>query len=131
MTFRATLLDKGGYRVGGYSADLSADGESTGNVTDESGSLGPRIPIAAKGQKVTWTQEGNRLVQRLGATAGDILAAVKDNDWNEYVITAEGGHITLSINGTVTADVTDEHPKAAASGILALQAKGVPMTIEI
>ena len=58
MTFRATLLDKGGYRVGGYSADIDDTGEpldGPANMTDEAGTLGPRSPSQRKGQKVTFT----------------------------------------------------------------------------
>ena len=43
----------------------------------------------------------------------------KDKDWNDYVITAMGDHITVSINGTVVNDMTD--PKFEKSGVIGLQ----------
>lgn len=44
---------------------------------------------------------------------------VKKDDWNEYVITAKGDHVTIELNGTKVIDRTD--PKFDKSGIIALQ----------
>jgi hypothetical protein len=45
-------------------------------------------------------------------------AVVKDG-WNEYVITAQGDHITQVLNGVTTVDIVD--PEGAKRGIIALQ----------
>jgi hypothetical protein len=45
-------------------------------------------------------------------------AVIKDG-WNEYVITANGDHITQVLNGVTTVDIDD--PEGAKSGIIALQ----------
>ena len=58
--------------------------------------------------------------------------AVKRDDWNEYVITCDGDHITLELNGVKTVDYTETEPsdKVARDGILALQIHaGGPMEI--
>ena len=58
--------------------------------------------------------------------------AVKRDDWNEYVITADGDHITLELNGIKTVDYTETEAadKVARTGILALQIHaGGPMEV--
>jgi hypothetical protein len=58
--------------------------------------------------------------------------AVHKDDWNEYVITCEGPHITLTLNGVQTVDYTETEPedKIARTGVLALQIHaGGPMEI--
>jgi hypothetical protein len=44
---------------------------------------------------------------------------VKNDDWNEFVITAKGDHITIDLNGTRIIDRTDS--KFDKEGIIALQ----------
>lgn len=46
---------------------------------------------------------------------------VKEGDWNEYVITADGPHITQVLNGHTTVDYTEESDEGATKGIIALQ----------
>lgn len=54
--------------------------------------------------------------------------AIHKDGWNQYVITAQGDHIVLEINGVKTVDMHD--PKGAKSGIIALQLhRGHNMTI--
>jgi hypothetical protein len=54
--------------------------------------------------------------------------AVKANDWNDYVITAKGDHVTMELNGTKVIDLVD--PKFDRSGIIALQVhQGPPMEV--
>ena len=47
--------------------------------------------------------------------------AFKRNDWNEYVITCDGPHIKLELNGVTTVDYTEKSEKGATEGIIALQ----------
>jgi hypothetical protein len=57
-----------------------------------------------------------------------VAAAYKPKDWNEYVITAKGDHVTLTLNGVTTVDLDD--PPGAKSGVIALQLhRGHDMTI--
>ena len=46
-------------------------------------------------------------------------ALVKKEDWNEFVITAKGQHVTIDPNGTRIIDRED--PKFDKEGIIALQ----------
>ena len=88
--------------------------------------------MCARGEKVKWNAENKK--ESLGETeksSADIQAAIKKDGWNEYVIVAKGNKLTHSINGNITAEVTDESPKALKKGILALQIHvGPPMTVQ-
>lgn len=94
--------------VGGYQADIASErymgilyGEKTG-----------------RGIIVDTTDEVRAAIEE----------AVRKDDWNEYVITADGDHITQVLNGVTTVDIVD--PEGAESGIIALQLhRGHNMTI--
>ncbi|GMU92038.1 MAG: hypothetical protein AMXMBFR4_10960 [Candidatus Hydrogenedentota bacterium] len=63
----------------------------------------------------------------LAAPDKDELAKVlKLNDWNEYVIRAEGRHIQLWINGYKTVDYTETDEEIPQTGIIGLQIHGGP-----
>jgi hypothetical protein len=69
-----------------------------------------------------------------GKTTEDkaIVEALKKDDWNEYVITCKGNHVTQVLNGVTTVDLTDEQEdKRALTGILAFQVHaGPPMVVQ-
>ncbi len=65
------------------------------------------------------------------ATPEEVAKHVKKGDWNEYVITADHGHITQAINGFTTVDYTETSDKGAPEGVIALQLHaGPPMQVE-
>ncbi|MBI2423219.1 MAG: DUF1080 domain-containing protein [Candidatus Hydrogenedentes bacterium] len=49
----------------------------------------------------------------------EIFATAKQGDWNEYVITAQGDHLTMLLNGKTVLDLVD--PEGAKDGYIALQ----------
>jgi hypothetical protein len=49
----------------------------------------------------------------------DVKGLINAHDWNEFVITAQGDHVTIDINGKRIIDRTDA--KLARSGIIGLQ----------
>ena len=56
---------------------------------------------------------------------------VKQGEWNEYVITADGPKLTQSINGHETVDYTETSDEGAKEGIIALQVHtGPEMRVE-
>lgn len=67
-----------------------------------------------------------------GKTSDELQAAIRNEDWNDYVVIAQGNRLIHSINGNVTSEVVDEQAaKAAKTGILALQLHaGPPMTVQ-
>jgi hypothetical protein len=121
--------DEGDHVVSGYQADIVGDtpDKYTGILYEERG----RGILAERGQQVTIDDAGHKTTTPL-PNADDIMKAIKKNDWNDYVITAQGNHIVQKINGVTTVDVTDnQSDKAAKEGILALQIHaGPPMTVQ-
>ncbi len=59
------------------------------------------------------------LVDVTGDLQTQVDAATNRDDWNEYVITADGDHVTQVLNGVTTVDLVD--PDGADSGVFALQ----------
>jgi hypothetical protein len=120
--------DEGQHVVAGYQADIVADDPDkySGILYEEKG----RGILAERGEKVVINGDGRE--KDNFADGKEIAKAIKKGDWNEYVITAKGNHLTHEINGVKTIDVTDNDAKhAAQEGILALQIHmGAPMTVQ-
>src|SRR5258708_2414410 len=109
--------DVGNWVVGGYQGDFEAGDTYSGILYEERG----RGILALRGQKTEVTPDGKvNVVASVGDTK-DIQSNIKKEDWNEYVILAQGNQLTHIINGRVTVQVSDNQPeKRAMSGILAL-----------
>lgn len=60
------------------------------------------------------------------APAEAVKKILKRDDWNEYVIRAEGKHIQLFINGLKTVDYMEEDAKIENFGVIAVQIHGGP-----
>ena len=129
IQYRSKIFDLTNWVVGGYQADFEAGATYSGILYEERMTRGI---MAARGEKVTWDKDGKKQVAGAVGDAKEIQAAIKKEDWNEYVIIAKGNHLQHFINGKATVDVTDEcEAKAAKSGVLALQLHaGQPMTVE-
>ena len=143
VQYRSKVQSQGewGPIVAGYQADFEAGKTYSGILYEEKG----RGILAQRGQKTTVKAEkevegkdGKKQRRAEVAVTGsvgkseDIQAAIKNEDWNDYVIIAKGNHLQHFINGKQTVDVTDEGgDKAAKEGILALQIHvGPPMTVQ-
>ncbi len=113
--------------IKGYQADFDGAGGWTGTLYEEKG----RGILAKRGNKVQITADGKKAGTEIAKEA-DILAAVKQDDWNDYTIIADGNHLIHKVNGVTTIDVTDdEAAKRRMSGLLALQLHaGPPMTVQ-
>lgn len=61
-----------------------------------------------------------------GPDQGKMKGVIKANDWNDYVIRAEGRRIQLWINGVQTVDYVEEDPKIEATGSICPQIHGGP-----
>ena len=64
--------------------------------------------------------------RRRKVLAGKDGAKVNAEDWNDYVIRAEGPHIELWLNGEKTVDYTEKDEGIDRSGIIAVQIHGGP-----
>src|SRR5207249_2587056 len=67
-------------------------------------------------------KDGKKTVTGSLGDAAKLTAVIKSNDWNEYVIVAQGNKLAHTINGVPMIEVVDEQvDKRAMEGILALQ----------
>jgi uncharacterized protein (TIGR03067 family) len=132
IQYRSKVLDEEKWVVGGYQADMEAGPKYTGILYDERGVAGGRGIMAERGEKVTWNKDCKKEVTGSVGKSEEIQAALKKDDWNEYVVIVKGNHFQHFINGKQTVDVTDEcESKIVKSGIVALQLHaGQPMMVQ-
>jgi hypothetical protein len=128
VQYRSKLIDPDKFIVGGYQADIDSAPVYTGINYDERG----RAILATRGQRVTIAEDGKKTVEQFG-DAKELQKKVRNEDWNDYVIIANGNNLKHIINGTLMSEVTDNQTdKAPKSGILAIQVhQGPPMTIQV
>jgi hypothetical protein len=131
VQYRSKVKDPKTWSVGGYQADFEAGKTYSGILYDEGGVAGGRQIMANRGKKVTHTADGQKKEEDLPMSSEELQKAIRNEDWNDYVIIADGNHLTHKINGNTTSEVIDESPKALKSGVLALQLHaGPPMTVQ-
>jgi hypothetical protein len=53
-------------------------------------------------------------------------SVIKVDDWNDYVVRAEGRRIQIWVNGVQTVDYVEEDPKVETTGVIAVQIHGGP-----
>jgi hypothetical protein len=128
IQYRSKIFDPANWVVGGYQADMEAGPTYTGILYEER----MRGIMAGRGEKVVWDKDCKKQVVGSLGKSEEIQAAIKQRDWNDYVIIADGNHLQQWINGKQTIDVVDEcDSQRAMSGILALQLHaGPPMTVQ-
>jgi hypothetical protein len=68
--------------------------------------------------------ESRRNTVLAGPSKEEIVKIAKFDDWNDYTIRAEGPHIRLWLNGTLTVDYTEKDEKIETTGIIGLQVHG-------
>ncbi len=131
VQYRSAVLDPQLMIVGGYQADFEAGTTYSGILYEERG----RGILANRGQRTEISEAGGQTkitVLDQFAKSSDLQANINNEDWNDYLIVADGNHLMHFINGRLTADVIDNQPsKAAKSGILGLQIHvGPPMKVQ-
>jgi Domain of Unknown Function (DUF1080) len=131
IQYRSKLVDPVKFIVGGYQADMEAGQTYSGILYEERG----RGILAERGQRTrVVTENGQTKVVKIAqiAPSAELQRNIRDREWNDYVIVAQGNHLMHFINHKLTADVVDDQPdKGASEGILALQLHaGPPMLVE-
>jgi hypothetical protein len=131
IQYRSKLMDPALFVVGGYQADFEAGKTYSGILYEERG----RGILAERGQRTIVRDVNGATKIEVAAKLGDsaeIQRKIRDEDWNDYVVIANGNHLMHFINGQMTADVVDmDTAKGAKSGILALQIHvGPPMIVQ-
>ena len=130
VQYRSKVVDEKAFVVGGYQADFEAGKTYSGILYEEKG----RGILAQRGQKTVikdGEKPGKAKVEVTGEVgkSAEIQAKIKAEDWNEYRIVAQGGHLQHFINGVQTVDVTDQTAVGAKKGILALQLHAGPAMV--
>jgi hypothetical protein len=87
---------------------------------------GPQADVADGYWGLLYEERGRGFLDDQRAKAKPL---VKKDDWNEFVITAKGQHITIVFNGTRIIDRED--PKIDKEGIIALQVHVWPEPMEV
>jgi hypothetical protein len=95
---------------------MSGDGRLVGNLYDE---YGPRHALADRGQRVRFDAEGHKATEPFGDPFAGKPPDV--SQWTDYLIRAEGEHITLKVNGKTTIELFDgDAAHRKLSGVLAM-----------
>lgn len=124
---RSYALEKD-HAVGGYQADIDAEGKWTGTNYGEQF----RGILAKRGEKTVIGEDGKpELVGNLG-DPDELAKKIKTGEWNSYRIVARGNKITCEINGTTMSEIVDEDTDVRRrAGLLAFQLhKGPPMKVQ-
>ena len=61
-----------------------------------------------------------------GPDQAKMKAVIKDGDWNDYVIRAQGPRVQLSINGVQTVDYVEADPTVTGGGVICVQIHSGP-----
>jgi len=128
VQYRSRVADVKEHVVQGYQADIDSSPRFTGMNYEEGG----RTFLARRGERVTITKDGAKAVEAIG-NPDELQQKVKAEDWNEYVIIAQGHRLRHFVNGVLFSElIDDQEGKAAASGVLAVQLHaGPPMKVQL
>ncbi len=122
------------WKVGGYQINTVPRRTYDGGLYDEANVAGQRGIMAGRGFKTTWDANNQRKNDPLPETAETLLTYIHppNGEFNDLVFVANGRHFTITINGHLMGDVTDDSPKAVLEGgLIALQLHtGLAMTIQ-
>ena len=130
IQFRSKLIDPQAFRVGGYQADIDANGGVDGSIYDEAGLAGQRNVLSARGNRTVWNSS-NEKRETTFADSGELSKTIRIHDWNEIELDVCDNFVRYSINGHVMTELVDESPQALHEGILALQLhEGLAMHVQ-
>ena len=116
VQFRSVEVDQ--WVISGYQGDFDASGKYVGILYEEKG----RGILGRRGYKTVIGEDGKK--ETIGKTTDNAatLKSYKSDQWNEFVVRAEGNKIVETLNGDVTVEVTDNQvAKRRMKGLIALQ----------
>jgi len=110
----------------GYQADMEACPQWTGCLFQHD-----RGGVVMRGKKAVIAEDGTRTEETF-ASSEKLQEMIKDRDWNDYEIIAQGSRVVLRINGQLMCEVDDRDLNfACEKGIIALQMHpGPPMEVQ-
>jgi hypothetical protein len=117
------------WNVKGYQFDIGT--RAWGNLWEGGRFQGERGTVATPGQFVLLhAGQPNRTLLGATASAEDLQAAVRLNDWNQIEIIARGRTFVHVINGRVfNITIDDNDAMRPAKGIIAIQMEGTNMKV--
>src|SRR3954447_11132044 len=128
IQYRSKVIDPEKWIVGGYQADMDGENQYTGILYEERG----RGILAKRGERLTIDRDGKKETVQFG-DAAELAKVVHKDDWNTYVVEANGTTLKHTINGKLMSETIDKDAEhRASSGILALQVHAnlpEPMTV--
>ena len=128
INYRSSMATNGPWAMRGYQADIDGRNQYTGQNYEEKG----RTFLALRGQVTR--QVNDQLPQIIGSlgSTNELLAVIKNEDWNEYHLIVTGNTMTHILNGRVMSVVIDEDTQNRKfDGLLGVQVHvGPPMKIE-
>src|SRR6476659_4725853 len=129
IQYRSKVIDPKQWIVGGYQADMDGANQYTGILYEERG----RGILAKRGERLTIDRDGNKETVQFG-DASELAKSIHKDDWNTYVVEANGTTLKHTINGKLMSETIDKDVEhRATSGILALQVHAnlpEPMTVQ-
>jgi hypothetical protein len=128
VQYRSKVTDQEKFVVGGYQADIDSTPRYSGILYEERG----RGILAERGQKVRINEDGSKDVIGSLGDRDALQTKINNEQWNDYLIVADGNHLKHVINGVTMSEVVDEQSdKAASQGVIALQLHAGPaMTVQ-
>src|SRR3954451_9382869 len=128
IQYRSKVVDPKEHIVGGYQADMDGANQYTGILYEERG----RGILAKRGERLTIDRDGMKETVQFG-DAAELAKAIHKDDWNTYVVEANGTTLKHTINGKLMSETIDRDAEhRTTSGILALQVHAnlpEPMTV--
>lgn len=115
MMYRSFWKNEKTFRLSGYQADMHPKPIYMAMLYGEG--LPGRGIIAQRGQKVLVGEDGKAKV--VGKTSE--VTKVDLAQWQTYEIICKGNHMIHKLNGAVTVDITDNHPKKLLKGLIGMQ----------
>lgn len=101
----------------------------TKRIPDHHEVIGFQADIGRTKERSCWGSlydESRRRRMLASPDEATVAKAAKPDDWNDYVIRAEGPHIQLWLNGVPTVDYTETEEGIDRTGIIAVQIHGGP-----
>jgi hypothetical protein len=128
IQYRSKVINPKEHIVSGYQADMDGENQYTGILYEERG----RGILAKRGERLTIDRDGKKETVQFG-DAAELAKVVHKDDWNTYVVEANGTTLKHTINGKLMSETIDKDAEhRASSGILALQVHAnlpAPMTV--
>ncbi|MBW3539694.1 MAG: DUF1080 domain-containing protein [Planctomycetes bacterium] len=101
----------------------------TQRIPDHHEVIGYQCDMGAMNGRPIWGSLYDESRRRKFLAHGDeaeVKRVFRPEDWNEFVVRAEGPRIQIWLNGVQTVDYTEEDAKVAREGIIAVQIHGGP-----